>query len=136
MVDKIQSAGTSVNRPLSPHLQIYRLPLTAVLSIMNRMTGIAMIPATLLIVAWFLAAATGAESYNLINWFLTTWLGLFVLIGSMWAFWFHFINGLRHLRWDAVKGMDLEAVRRSDRVVIGLSVVVTVLCIVWVMWGN
>lgn len=121
------------NRPLSPHLQIYRPQITSILSILNRLTGIAMILATVLITWWFLAAATGAGYYDLVNGFLTSWLGVLILVGSLWAFWFHFFNGLRHLRWDAVKGMGMKTVRRSGWIAVILSVVVTVLCIIWAM---
>lgn len=129
-----QGAGINpANRPLSPHLQIYRLPLTAVLSILNRITGIAMILATLLITWWFLAAATGAGHFGLVDGFLTSWFGVLILVGSLWAFWFHFFNGMRHLRWDAVKGMGLKTVRRTDRIVVGLSIVATVLCLIFAL---
>ena len=132
MVNKIQGAeATPGARPLSPHLQIYRPQITSVLSILNRLTGIGMIIATVLIVWWFLAAAIGADYYNLVNGFMTSWLGILILVGSLWAFWFHFFNGMRHLRWDAVKGMGMKAVRRSGWIAVILSVVVTVLCIIW-----
>ena len=129
-----QGAGANQgNRPLSPHLQIYRPQITSVLSILNRITGIAMILATVLIAWWFLAAATGAGYYGLVDGFLTSWFGVLILVGSLWAFWFHFFNGLRHLRWDAVKGMGMKTVRRSGWIALVSSVVATVLCIVWAM---
>jgi len=118
------------NRPLSPHLQIYRPQITSTLSILNRITGISMILATVLIVWWFLAAATGAGYYETVDGFLTSWFGILILVASLWAFWFHFFNGLRHLRWDAVKGMGLKTVRRSGLIAVGLSVVATVLCVI------
>lgn len=121
------------NRPLSPHLQIYRPQLTSILSILNRLTGISMALATVLIAWWFLAAATGAGYFKLVDGFLTSWFGLLILVASLWAFWFHFFNGLRHLRWDAVKGLDMEAVNRSGWIAVVLSVIATVLCIVWAM---
>lgn len=121
------------NRPLSPHLQIYRPQLTSILSILNRLTGISMALATVLIAWWFLAAATGAGYFKLVDGFLTSWFGLLILVASLWAFWFHFFNGLRHLRWDAVKGLDMEAVNRSGWIAVVLSIVATVLSIVWAM---
>ena len=118
------------NRPLSPHLQIYRPQITSVLSILNRITGIGMSLATVLIAWWFLAAATGAAYFDVVNGFLTSWFGILILVGSLWAFWFHFFNGLRHLRWDVAKGMGMKTVRRSGQIVTGLSIVATILCII------
>lgn len=89
--------------------------------------------ATVLIAWWFLAAATGAGYYEMVDGFLTSWFGLLILVGSLMAFWFHFFNGLRHLRWDAVKGMGMKSVRRSGWIAMILAVLATVLCIVWAM---
>ncbi|WP_456386661.1 succinate dehydrogenase, cytochrome b556 subunit [Profundibacter sp.] len=121
------------NRPLSPHLQIYRPQITSVLSILNRITGIGMALATVLIAWWFLAASTGADYFAFADGFLTSWFGVLILVASLWAFWFHFFNGLRHLRWDAVKGMGMKTVRRSGLIAVISSLVATVLCIVWAM---
>lgn len=113
------------NRPLSPHLQIYRPQITSTLSILHRMTGVGLALAALLIVWWFLAAAAGPEYFTFVDGLLTSWLGLLVLVGSLWAFWFHFFNGIRHLRWDQVAGLGLgESARSGWRAVI-LSVVMT-----------
>ena len=121
------------NRPLSPHLQIYRPQITSILSILNRITGIGMALATVLIAWWFLAAATSKAYFEVVDGFLTSWLGLLILTASLWAFWFHFFNGLRHLRWDAVKGMGMKSVRRSGWIATGSSIIATVLCIIWAM---
>lgn len=121
------------NRPLSPHLQIYRPQITSILSILNRITGIGMALATVLIAWWFLAAATGAGYFAVADGFLTSWFGLLILVASLWAFWFHFFNGLRHLRWDAVKGMGMKTVRRTGWIAFISSFVATMLCILWVM---
>ncbi len=118
------------NRPLSPHLQIYRPQITSVLSILNRITGVAMSLAAVLIAWWFLAAATGESYFSVANGFLTSWLGILIMVGSLWAFWFHFFGGLRHLRWDATKGLGMKTVRRSGVIAVVLSVVATLLCIV------
>ncbi|MCF6315453.1 MAG: succinate dehydrogenase, cytochrome b556 subunit [Marinosulfonomonas sp.] len=121
------------NRPLSPHLQIYRPQITSVLSILNRITGIGMALAMVLITWWFLAAATNPGYFDVADGFLTSWFGMLILVASLWAFWFHFFNGLRHLRWDAVKGMGMKTVRRSGWIALVLSVVATVLCVIWAM---
>lgn len=117
------------NRPLSPHLQIYRPQITSILSIVHRITGVGMALAALLIVWWFLAAAAGPEYFAFVDGLLTSWLGVLILAGSLWAFWFHFFNGIRHLRWDLVKGLGIGESARSGWRVLILSVVLTVLTI-------
>lgn len=118
------------NRPLSPHLTIYRWQITMFMSILNRITGIAMIPATILIVWWFLAAATGTAHFEFVDWLLTSWFGLLLLFGSLWAFWIHLFNGLRHLAWDATLWLEIPQVQKSGWAAIILSALVTVLCII------
>ena len=112
-------------RPLSPHLQIYRLQITSVLSILHRLTGIALTLGGVLVVWWLTAAATSPRYFGLVDGLLTTWLGLLVLTGSLWALWFHTLNGVRHLVWDTGRGFDLDTVTRSGWVVVGGSVVLT-----------
>ncbi len=118
------------NRPLSPHLSIYRPQMTSILSIIHRITGVAMSLAALLITWWFLAAASGSEYFEFVDGLLTSWLGYLVLIGSLAAFWFHFFNGIRHLRWDMVVGLGLGESARSGWAALILSVVATVLTII------
>jgi len=118
------------NRPLSPHLSIYRPQMTSVLSILHRITGVGMSLSAVLIVWWFLAAATGPEYFEFVDGLLTSWLGLLILVASLWAFWFHFFNGIRHLRWDAGVGLGLSASARTGWIAVILSVAMTVLCII------
>ncbi|MGH1367706.1 MAG: succinate dehydrogenase, cytochrome b556 subunit [Maritimibacter sp.] len=101
------------NRPLSPHVSIYRWPLNAIMSIMHRATGVAMSLAAILIVWWLLAAATGPEYFATANGFLTSWFGDLVLFLSMLALWFHFANGVRHLIWDTGSSFGRKRVYRS-----------------------
>lgn len=115
------------NRPLSPHLTIYRLPLTAKLSILHRITGMGMIPGAVLVVWWFLAGAYSPQYFATADWLLTSWLGLVVMTGSLWALWYHFANGIRHLIWDTGRNFDLAGVQRANYIVIGASVVLTLL---------
>ena len=89
------------NRPLSPHLTIYRPQWTSITSILVRITGNALLVAGLLIVWWFVAAATGPEAFALANGVLTSWFGKLVMLGSIWALWYHSLGGLRHLVWTA-----------------------------------
>lgn len=96
------------NRPLSPHLTIYRPQWTSMSSILTRITGNALIVATLLIVWWFAAAAAGPEAFATANGVITSWFGDLVLFLSTWALWYHLLAGLRHLIWDAGYMLDVE----------------------------
>jgi succinate dehydrogenase / fumarate reductase cytochrome b subunit len=118
------------SRPLSPHLQVYRLPLTAITSIMTRITGNGLILAALLIVWWLLAAATGPDQFAVADWWVRSWLGKLVFLGSIWAVWFHFCAGLRHLWMDSGRGLDLPAADRLATAVFGASVALTLLTVV------
>ncbi|KPQ07031.1 MAG: succinate dehydrogenase cytochrome b556 subunit SdhC [Rhodobacteraceae bacterium HLUCCA12] len=118
------------NRPLSPHLSIYRLPLTAKLSILHRITGVGMVLAAVLIVWWFVAAVYSPEYFAAADWLLTSWLGTLVMVGSLWALWYHFCNGIRHLFWDAGRGFDLTKTQRNNWIVIGGSVVLTIITLI------
>ena len=117
------------NRPLSPHLQIYRPQLTAITSIFTRITGNALIVGTLLVVWWLLAAATGPGYYATANAVLTSWFGDLVLLGSTWALWYHALAGLRHLYWDTGRGLEIETAEKLGLAVIAGSVVLTLLTI-------
>ncbi|WP_417589284.1 succinate dehydrogenase, cytochrome b556 subunit [Pararhodobacter oceanensis] len=115
------------NRPLSPHLQVYRLPLVTVISILTRITGVGLIAGLTLITWWFVAGAYSPEYFASADWLLSSWFGLLVLIASLWALWFHFCNGIRHFFWDSGKGFELDTVARTNWFVIGGSVVLTLL---------
>ena len=117
------------NRPLSPHLTIYRPQMTSMTSIFIRLTGNALIVAALLIVWWFLAAATSEAYFNVANGVLTSWFGDLVLFLSLWAVWYHTLGGIRHLIWDNAIGLDLETAYKMGYVMIGGSVVLTLLTV-------
>ncbi len=125
----------SQNRPLSPHLDIYKLPLTALISISHRITGVGLSVGTLLLACWLMAAASGPESYAIINGFLGSWFGEILLILWSFAFYFHLCNGIRHLFWDIGKGFDQLEVDRSSRIVLIATFVMTVLTWVVALFG-
>lgn len=104
---------TTGNRPLSPHLQVYRPQLTSVLSILHRLTGIALSFGALLFVYWLAAAAAGAEAYETARGVIGSWIGLLLLFGWSVALFYHLCNGIRHLFWDAGLGFSLPVVYRS-----------------------
>jgi len=110
-------------RPLSPHLSVYRFTHTMVLSILHRVAGLYMAVGLLLLVAWLMAAAQGEDSYEL---FVTRWSGGFVrllLMAWLAAFVYHFMNGIRHLFWDAGIAIERGPARRSAWLVIAATVI-------------
>lgn len=118
------------NRPLSPHLQIYRMPLTAITSILTRITGNALIVAAFLIVWWLLAAATSEAYFATADAVLTSWFGKLVFLGSIWAIWYHLLTGLRHLYYDSGRGLDIPTAEKLGWACIIGSVVLTLLTII------
>jgi len=112
------SDGKTVRRPLSPHLQIYTPQMTSILSIMNRVTGIAVSVGTLLLVWWLVAAASGPSAFATVQGFIGSPIGLFVLFGWTVSLFFHFFNGIRHLAWDAGYGFDLPQTYASGWAVV------------------
>ena len=112
-------------RPLSPHLQIYRPQLTSVTSILTRITGNALIFGVILAVWWLLAAATGPGNFAVADWVATSWFGDLVFTGSAWAVWYHYLAGMRHLYFDAGHGLDLPTAEKLGWACIIGSVVLT-----------
>jgi succinate dehydrogenase / fumarate reductase cytochrome b subunit len=112
-------------RPLSPHLQIYRPQLTSVLSITHRGSGIALAIGALVLVYWLLAAASGAEAYASAQHLLGSWFGRVVLLGFSYALFFHLCNGIRHLFWDAGLGFELQTAYTSGKAVVIVSILLT-----------
>ena len=118
-----------VERPLSPHLQIYRPQLTSISSILTRITGNGLIVGTVLAVWWLLAAATSPQAFELANAVCTSWFGDLVFTASAWALWYHYLAGLRHLYFDAGHGLDVPTAEKLGWGVIIGSVVLTLLTI-------
>lgn len=117
-------------RPLSPHLGIYKPEWTMVLSITHRITGAGLAGGVLLMVGWLLALASGQEAFDAVQAFIGTWFGRLLLFGWTWALFFHFCNGIRHLGWDIGWGFELDAARNTGYLVALASVGLTVLA--WV----
>lgn len=109
---------TSNARPLSPHLQVYRLAFTMVLSGLHRITGLLLTASSLVLVVWLVAAACGAASYQWIGAILASWPVRILLAGVLAVFWYHLFNGIRHLVWDAGFGFELGAARMSGALVV------------------
>ena len=124
-----RTLGTrALSRPLSPHLQIYRMPLAAMLSIAgHRATGIGLVLGLLLLTWWLTAAAFGEPAYTTTMAFIGSWFGTFILFGFSFAFYFHLCTGVRHLFWDAGKGFEIPDTQRTNQIVIAAAVILTLL---------
>ncbi|KAA0597728.1 MULTISPECIES: succinate dehydrogenase, cytochrome b556 subunit [Azospirillum] len=114
-------------RPLSPHLQVYKLPLTAVMSITHRITGVGLAVGTLLLVWWLVAAAAGPQAFARAQGFIGSFFGLLLMFGWSAALYYHLCNGIRHLVWDAGKSFELTDADRNNKVVLVATAVLTVL---------
>ncbi len=120
-----------MERPLSPHLQIYRPQLTSITSILTRITGNALIVAVLLIVWWFLAASTSPEYFAFADGVVTSWFGDLVLTLSLWALWYHYLGRIcGTFIWDAGKGLDIPTAEKLGWACIIGSVVLTILTLI------
>ena len=118
---------TRQDRPLSPHLQIYRPQITSVLSILHRITGVGLALGVPLFAWWLAALATGPDAYALARSFFASPIGLALLLGWSFAFFYHLSNGIRHLVWDSGKGFELGTAYSSGWLVVVASVVLTVI---------
>ncbi|TVS13191.1 MAG: succinate dehydrogenase, cytochrome b556 subunit [Wenzhouxiangella sp.] len=121
---------SSTKRPMSPHLQVYRPQLTSVLSITHRITGVVLSAGLVVVVAWLLALAAGAEAFASFNSLLATAPGLILLAAWTLAMFYHLLNGIRHLCWDAGWLLDLRGAYASGWVVVALAFILTA-----VIWG-
>ncbi|HUO95490.1 MAG TPA: succinate dehydrogenase, cytochrome b556 subunit [Steroidobacteraceae bacterium] len=114
-------------RPLSPHLQVYRPMYTTVLSITHRATGLVLAAGLLCLLWWLLALAAGPEAYANVYAAMTSPPGELVVAGLVVAFWYHFCNGLRHLNWDAGRGLEKVNARRSGTLVVVATLILATL---------
>ncbi len=112
-------------RPLSPHLQIYRWQLTMAMSILHRITGVALSIGGLMVAWWLVAAELGEGPYNIARDFAASPLGLFMLFGWSFCLYYHLFNGIRHLLWDTVRLLKIENAYRAGYVVLLCTVLAT-----------
>ncbi len=126
-----EASGSSKRgeRPLSPHIQIYRVQITAVSSILTRITGHALMAGVVLGVWWLAAAAVSDAAFATANAVVTSWFGKLVFTGSLWAIWYHYLAGLRHLYYDAGHGLEIKTAERLGWACVTGSVVLTFLTI-------
>ena len=123
-------ANVTQNRPLSPHLQIYKLIPTMVMSIVHRITGAALYFGTLLVVWWLIAAATGQAYFEWVNWLMGTIIGRLILLGYTWALLHHMLGGFRHFMWDLGYGFE-----KSFSTKLAKATLVGSLCLTVLVWA-
>ncbi|MQB45321.1 succinate dehydrogenase, cytochrome b556 subunit [Rhizobium sp. ICMP 5592] len=124
-------ANVTQNRPLSPHLQIYKPIPTMIMSIVHRITGGALYFGTVLVAWWLIAAATGQGYFDLVNWIMGTIIGRLVLFGYTWALLHHMLGGLRHFMWDLGYGFGKEFSTKLAKATLIGSLCLTAL--VWII---
>jgi succinate dehydrogenase / fumarate reductase cytochrome b subunit len=127
----------SDHQPLSPHLQIYRWQLTSVMSILHRITGIALAIGAILLVSWIGAASDGPDSFAKMQWFLGSPFGLILMFGWSVALFYHLCNGIRHLWWDTGRGLELKSAYATGYAVLVATAALTI--VAWAVglsrWG-
>ena len=125
------SKSKSDQRPLSPHLSVYKWQLHAITSILTRITGNALIVGVILFILWLIAAATSEANFLIMDAVISSWLGQLVLLGSLWALWYHTLAGIRHLIWDHAVWLDINRSRLLGWAVVFGSFVLTFLTILF-----
>ena len=118
------------NRPLSPHLEIYRPQISMVLSISHRITGVGLGLGAVLLAYWLASAAYGPDAFATAQAFMGSWFGRLILFGFTFALFYHLCNGIRHLLWDMGWGFDLPTFRTTGLAVLAASVVLTM--VTWI----
>ena len=126
----MSTKASSAERPLSPHLQIYKPIPTMVMSIVHRITGAALYFGTVLIAWWLIAAATSADYFEFVNGLFGSFIGRLILFGYTWALIHHMLGGIRHFVWDTGAGLDKHTATRFAYATIAASVILTLL--IWV----
>ena len=117
-------------RPVSPHIQIYRPQLTSLLSVLHRATGLFLVLGVIVICIWLVCVALGEESFRSFNSMGSTLVGKILSLGLVFSLVYHSFNGIRHLVWDLGYGFELKSVYLSGGIVFLLSIVVTLLIVV------
>jgi len=116
---------SNYDRPLSPHISIYRWPITMALSILHRITGIGLSVGFIVLVAWLFDAASGPDAYAVFISVMDTVIGKLLLVAWSFAFFYHLSNGVRHLLWDTGRGLEKSQANLSSWLVLAATVVLT-----------
>ena len=117
---------SKAGRPLSPHLTIYRWPISMTLSILHRITGVALSVGLIILTIWLLALSVEAAAFDQVTAWLGSVFGQLLMVAFSFAFFFHLCNGIRHLFWDVGKGFEMRRVTASAWSVVVASSALTV----------
>ena len=126
-----ETVKTPRERPLSPHLQVWRWHITMATSILHRATGCALYVGALIAAAWAVSLASGPEAYAAFKGLMGSWLGLFVMFGLTLSIIYHLANGIRHLVWGTGHGLDVKSANASAVVVFAFAAAATL-----AVWGS
>ena len=118
------------NRPISPHLQAYKLPLTGIISITHRITGVLLSVGLIVIIYILSAMAGGADNYAAMEQMMNSWLIRLLYWGFIYALFFHLCHGVRHLIWDAGRSFDRETLNRYALIELVISITLTLAALV------
>lgn len=121
------------NRPLSPHLQIYRWQISMLTSVAHRASGIVLSVGSIFLAIWLIAAANGPDAYAAVNGLAASWFGQLIMFLWSFALFYHLCNGVRHLVWDVGVGLDLETARLTGFVAIGVAAALTIFVWIWAL---
>ncbi len=113
----------AITRPLSPHLTIYRWPVTMMTSITHRVTGVGLSLGAVVLAWWLVSVSNGPEGWQSFHALSDTPIGLLVLFGLIWSLVYHFLNGIRHLAWDLGYGFAKQTAERNSVIILALSVI-------------
>ena len=125
---------TMRERPLSPHLQIYKVELPMMLSGLPRITGIALSVGSLLLIAWIESAVYSAQAFATMNRFLGSFIGQLMLFGWTFSLIYHSVSGVRHLLWDTGRLLEVKQIYSSSKFVLAITIVLTLLA--WILGGG
>ncbi|WP_262965570.1 succinate dehydrogenase, cytochrome b556 subunit [Methylobacter psychrophilus] len=120
------------NRPISPHLQVYKLPLTGIISILHRITGVCLSVGLIFFVYIIYALAAGSNTYAAMQVFMKLWPMQVLYWGFIYAFFFHLCHGVRHLIWDAGNSFNSDTLNRYAMIELGTSLVLTLITLLFV----
>jgi len=124
--------ATNTDRPTSPHLQVYKLPLTGIISITHRMTGVMLSAGLIFFVYIVYAVAGGSNTYTAMQALMSLWLVKLIYWGFIYALFFHLCHGIRHLIWDAGKSFNRDTLNRYALIELGCSLVLTLITLIFI----
>jgi succinate dehydrogenase / fumarate reductase, cytochrome b subunit len=125
MNSNVSPVSVKQHRPLSPHLQVYKPQITSVMSILHRITGVALTVGTIPLVLWLWAVAYDAALFTSLHAFFNAWYGMVLMVGWSAAFYYHLANGIRHMYWDTARGFSIKSVDMSGIITIVFVLVAT-----------